>query len=270
MKLARSLLRYPGGKLKAIKYIKPYWSQIPHSEFREPFVGGGSVFMKKPSVKFNWINDIDKNVISFYKILADDEQIEDLISELLELKLSQDVYNEFFYSKPRDNYGRAKRFYILNRSSFSGITRWNSYIGDVRYNIKSAQNLMREIGRKLTSYKITSYDFEKVIAAKPVQENVFLFLDPPYTEAVHTSAYNKSFEKEDHERLAKILKKTKFPFLATYDNTEYVRDLYSWAEQKSYTWTYSVQMSHKQSREEGKELFITNFKLNEKIQTKII
>ena len=66
------------------------------------------------------------------------------------------------------------------------------------------------------------------------------------------------------------MKKTKFPFLATYDNTEYVRDLYSWAEQKSYTWTYSVQMSHKQSREEGKELFITNFKLNEKIQTKLI
>ena len=110
MKLARSLLRYPGGKLKAIKYIKPYWSQIPHSEFREPFVGGGSVFMKKDSVKFNWINDIDKNVISFYKILADDEQREVLISELLDIKLSQDVYNEFFYSKPRDNYGRAKRF----------------------------------------------------------------------------------------------------------------------------------------------------------------
>ena len=52
--------------------------------------------------------------------------------------------------------------------------------------------------------------------------------------------------------------------------TEYVRDLYSWAEQKPYTWTYSVQMSHKQSREEGKELFITNFKLNEKIQTELI
>ena len=42
-KLAKSPLRYPGGKSRALKQILPL---IPMSisEFREPFVGGGSVF----------------------------------------------------------------------------------------------------------------------------------------------------------------------------------------------------------------------------------
>ena len=37
-------LRYPGGKSKAVRIINPI---IPNdfSEFREPFVGGGSVFI---------------------------------------------------------------------------------------------------------------------------------------------------------------------------------------------------------------------------------
>ena len=74
MVTTRTLLRYPGGKTKAIKFIKPFWQKIPHSEYREPFVGGGSVFIAKPAVKFNWINDIDKEVIAFYKVIANEEK----------------------------------------------------------------------------------------------------------------------------------------------------------------------------------------------------
>jgi DNA adenine methylase len=270
MKMPRSLLRYPGGKLNAIKFIKPYWQQIQHSEFREPFVGGGSVFMQKSAVEKNWINDIDKNVVSFYKILADSQKLEELIDELLKLKISKKAYDEIFYSKPRDNYGKAKRFYILNRLSFSGITKWNSFIGDVRYNIKSAQHLMRKTGEKLSSYKITSYDFADVISAKSTEDNMFLFLDPPYTEAIHVSAYGKKFEKKDHERLAKLLKKSKFSFLVTYDNTQFIRELYDWAYQKDYTWKYTLQQTHNKERSMGEELFITNFEFKDKIQKKII
>jgi DNA adenine methylase len=42
--MIKSPLRYPGGKSKAIDQIAEY---IPDSfsEYREPFVGGGSVFI---------------------------------------------------------------------------------------------------------------------------------------------------------------------------------------------------------------------------------
>jgi DNA adenine methylase len=267
----RTLLRYPGGKVKAIKFIKPIISSIPHTEYREPFVGGGSIFMSKDPVKINWINDIDKDVIAFYKILANEKQREELIKDLLGLKISRRLYDDLYYSKPRDLYGKAKRFYTINRTSFSGITKWNAFIGDVRYNIKSSQDYMRIVGERLSNYKITSWDFEKIISEKS-KETPFLFLDPPYSESRQVAAYNHAFTQQDHIRLSKLLKKTKYPFLLTYDNTEFIRNLYDWAYQKPFSWTYSIANSrvHHNPRESGNELFIANFEIKEQIQMTLL
>ena len=224
--ILKSPFRYPGGKSKAIKFIKPYWEQIQHTEYREPFVGGGSVFISKSKVKINWINDIDEDLIAFYKTISDDEQREILISELLSLDISKEVYEELYYSSPKDDYEKAKRFYVINRCSFSGILRWNSYIGKVRYNILSAQNNIRNVGQKLSDYIITAYDFEKVLKQKSSEENVFIYLDPPYAESRQIVAYNYPFGHEDHIRLSKILKKTEHSFLLTYDDCQFIRELY--------------------------------------------
>jgi DNA adenine methylase len=266
-----TILRYPGGKVKAIKYIKPIIDSIPHTEYKEPFVGGGSVFMSKDPVKENWINDIDKDLIALYKILANKKQREELIKDLLGLKISRQLYDDLYYSKPKDLYGKAKRFYTINRTSFSGITKWNAFIGDVRYNIKNAQDYMRKMGERLSTYKITSWDFEKMITAKS-KESSFIFLDPPYSESRQIAAYNHAFTQEDHVRLAKILKKTKQPFLLTYDNTEFIRNLYDWAYQKPFSWTYSIANSrvHHNPREAGNELFVANFEIKKQDQMKLL
>ena len=259
----RTLLRYPGGKAKAIKFIEPYWRTVDHTEYVEPFVGGGSVFMSKPKVKKNWINDIDKDVIAFYKTLRNEKQVEELIDALLEMEINKDTYDEVFDSKPRSDFDKAKKFYFLNRTSFSGIRRWRAFIGDARYNIKETQTLMREIGSKLSEYKITSLDFEDLIKEVKKKSSVFMYLDPPYSESRQIVAYNKTFSEKDHIRLAKALKNCKAKFLLTYDDTEFVRDLYDWAELESYTWRYSVANSkvHHNPRESGNELFISNFTL---------
>lgn len=263
----KSIFRYPGGKFKAIKFIKPFWEKAKHIEYREPFVGGGSVFISKPLVDFNWINDIDKDLVAFYKVISKKTSREKLIDELLKQKISKKMYEELYFSKPRTNLEKAKRYYILNRCSFSGITVWNAYIGDVRYNIENAQHTIRDVGEKLQKTKITSVDFEDVINAKPHKNGakVFLFLDPPYAESRQVAAYNHAFTENDHERLASTLKKTKHSFLLTYDDCEYVRDLYDWAHLYKRTWTYSVANSkvHHNPREKGNELFISNFDLSD-------
>ena len=264
-----SIFRYPGGKLKALKYIYPFFNQTDHDEYREPFVGGGSVYIHKPNVKFNWINDLDKDIYAFYKIIANEKQRHELIHQLLKAKINKENHNKLFYSKPKKNFDRAYRFYILNRCSFSGITKWNSFIGDVRYNIQNAQKLINIVGEKLKSTKITNLDFEKTIIEKPLGNKVFIFLDPPYAESRQIAAYNIHFEDRDHKRLAKLLKKTQHPFLLTYDDCAYIRDLYKWANLYDRTWTYSVANSrvHHNPRESGNELFISNFKLKRTDQT---
>ena len=85
--------------MKAIKYIEPFWDAIAHDEYREPFLGGGSVFLAKPLAKLNWINDLDKDLISFYKVVKDPVMCEKLVRKLLSLKVSRKQYEEFYFQK---------------------------------------------------------------------------------------------------------------------------------------------------------------------------
>lgn len=261
----KSIFRYPGGKFKAIRFIKPFWETVKHSEYREPFVGGGSVFISKPLVDFNWINDLDTDLTAFYKIISKKGTREKLISELKSVKIDKKNHDYYFNLKPKSQLEKAKRIYILNRCSFSGITIWNSFIGDVRYNITNAQETIRNVGEKLKDVKITSLDFEKVINEKPYKKGVkvFIFIDPPYVESRQVAAYKHAFIEKDHLRLADILKKTKNYFLLTYDDCNFTREHYKWAHLYTRTWTYSVANSkvHHNPRESGNELFISNFKL---------
>lgn len=260
--MTKSLLRYPGGKAKAIKFIKPFWESVTHAEYREPFVGGGSVFLSKPRANSNWLNDKDTDLMAFYKVLKNSEDRHELLRELLKLQADRETYNSLYYSAPTNDFDKALRYYFLNRCSFSGITRWNAFIGDVRYNVKNNVSRFDEVGEMLKRVRLTTKDFQEVIEA-PSSKGVFLFIDPPYAESRQVAAYNVVFQREDHLRLAAALKKTKHRFLLTYDDCEFVRELYQWAHLYDRTWTYTVANArvHHNPRESGNELFISNFRI---------
>ena len=47
--------RYPGGKYYAMNILEPFWDSVEHTEYREPFAGGATVFFTKPKAKINWL-----------------------------------------------------------------------------------------------------------------------------------------------------------------------------------------------------------------------
>ena len=73
--MIRSPLRYPGGKSRAVEKISALIP--PFDEFREPFVGGGSIFIylkqKFPHKKF-WINDKYAELATFWRGLQNDSE----------------------------------------------------------------------------------------------------------------------------------------------------------------------------------------------------
>jgi len=123
----KSPLRYPGGKTRAIKYIEPL---VPmYKEFREPFVGGGSVFAFLKQKFWDascWINDLNKDLYFFWKYAQED--IDHFVSAVEQIKKSnsdpsdgrrlfehyKDKWDEF------EDFDRAVRFFVLNRITFSG------------------------------------------------------------------------------------------------------------------------------------------------------
>jgi len=264
-----SPFRYAGGKFYARKLIIEH---IPeHDYYIEPFAGGGSIFFAKIKVKKNWLNDIDKDLINCLAIIRDVPN--DLIKRLANEKATKERHayykNEF---KPKTDLDRAVRWFYLNRTSYSGIMNMqNCYWGyGDKYSMRP-ENWPRNILRtseKLQGVKLTTLDFEKVIAQAP--NGSFLFIDPPYFNADQDKFYACSFKKDDHYRLEKILRKyrKKIKFLITYDNSPEIRDLYPWAEDiHEREWNYTInrtddqknKTSKKGARYKGKEIFIVNY-----------
>lgn len=275
-----SPFRYAGGKFYARKLILEH---VPdHTCYIEPFVGGGSIFFAKDKVETNILNDADPDLINTYLIIRD--RVDELVTALdgeQALKERHTWYkNEF---KPTNELERAVRWYYLNRTSYSGIMNpKNCYWGyGDKYSMRP-ENWGRSLlktSAKLQGVEFTNLDFEDVIDNAP--DGAFLFVDPPYFNADQDKFYTFSFKKEDHYRLEQCLlrNKDRLSFLITYDNSSEIRKLYSWANAMlDKEWNYTIsrtddqtknqsQAPEKASRYKGKEVFITNYQVQEPVTT---
>jgi len=121
--MIKSPLRYPGGKSRAVETIVKL---IPDfDEFREPFLGGGSVFVyvkqRFPNKKY-WINDLYSELFKFWKMTQED--VNSLIAKVYEWREKYPVGKELFQflNKNIDSFNdleNAAAFFIFNRITFS-------------------------------------------------------------------------------------------------------------------------------------------------------
>ena len=264
--MIKSPLRYPGGKSRAIKIISEL---IPtFKEFREPFVGGGSIFIHQqqlnPKAKF-WINDLYNPLYLFW---SESKKNLDLLIETI-WKFRKKFPNGkklFFYLKENNkkfsDIEKAAAFFIFNRITFSGTTESGGYSEQSFHGrfTESSIYRLKKLGSVINGTQITNLDFQKVIEADG--ENVFIFLDPPYHSATKSALYGKNGNLHkgfDHVRFAETMKKCKHNWLITYDDSEYIRNLFSFANIIAWDLTYGMRNVTDTSDQTGKELFISNY-----------
>lgn len=258
---SKSPFRYPGGKFYALKHIIPFLDIIKHDEYREPFVGGGSVFFGKQKVKNNWINDIEPEIINVYEHLLCDEQFE-IFKDLFDNEIAtKNRHKELINMQATSKLDKAFKTYYLNRTSYSGIINkpaWG-YRDGKSSPPQNWKNFLVNANQKLVDVKITNLDFEEVIKADSNSESVLMYLDPPYFLADQKRAYKKPFELNDHIRLMETLKNTSYKFCLSYDDCQEVRKLYKWANIYEKSWLYNTANLNGTSRVKGSELIITNY-----------
>ena len=88
MKSLKTPLRYPGGKSRACTKMDQYFPDLRnYNEYREPFLGGGSVALhvtkKYPDIKI-WVNDLYEPLVNFWIQLRDNSR--EIKRQLQELK----------------------------------------------------------------------------------------------------------------------------------------------------------------------------------------
>lgn len=259
----KSPFRYAGGKFYALKYILPFIDCVEHDEYREPFVGGGSVFFAKSKVKYNWINDLESSLIQVYKSFANENIANEIIRRLLNEVASKERHAQVKNWIPSNVIEEAYRTFYLNRTSYCGIINSPAW-GYKEGKSSPPQNwgaFIKNSIPKLSDVRITSTDFSNVINAPNEGSNVLMYLDPPYFQADQKRAYTKSFTLDDHIRLEKELRHTSYMFCLSYDDVDAIRDLYSWANIYELNWLYNTANIKGGKRSLGRELIITNYKV---------
>ena len=115
---------------------------------------------------------------------------------------------------------RAARFYILIKESFGSDIRT---FGMRPKDMKNAIEYISKVSKRLRMVVIENQDFERILKTYDKKDALF-YLDPPYCGIERY--YPDRFMPEDHVRLKEALERIKGKFLLSYNDCEYIRELY--------------------------------------------
>jgi DNA adenine methylase len=273
----KTCLRYPGGKSKATQTLAP-WFPENFKEYREPFIGGGSVAFYAtqayPDASI-WINDLYIPLYNFWIQLRDNgEKLSDMLN-LIKTKVSdyenqedKDKAHRDLFDKTKedintqDGLERAVSFFILNKCSFSGLTENSTFSPTASRSNFSFVGIekLKEYSKLVNKWKITNIDYSEVMNTPG--KDVFVFLDPPYD--IKDFLYGKDREMHksfDHDVFAEMVYKCPHKFMITYNLNDRLCELY-----KNYylrEWKIRYSMAHRGNKGSGEnlktELLVTNY-----------
>lgn len=235
----KSPLVYVGGKSILSKQIIP---MIPaHKTYCEVFAGAGWVFLKKEPSKSEVINDLDSDLVSFYRVLQN--HLEEFLRQFKWLLQSREQFND--WKKQMEGPGltdiqRAARYYYLQRLCFGGkVSSRNFGVSPERpkrINLLRLEEELSEVHLRLCSIMIENLSWEELIKRYDRPET-FFYLDPPYFEA---PCYKHNFKYDDFVRLAEVLRNIKGSFILSLNDHPKMREVFKDFELKPVKLNYSV------------------------------
>ncbi len=251
-----SIVPYFGGKHRLVKDILP---RIPdHTCYVEVFAGGASVFFKKEQSKSEVINDLDKDLVTLYRVVK--HHPEELYRQY---KFSLASRTEFEREKEVNpdtltDIQRAARYLFLQKSSFGGKIKgqhWGTTTTTKpRFNLLTLESTIEAAWRRLINVQIECKDFRDLIPRYD-RPHTFFFLDPPYWEI---NGYKHNFVEQDFFDLRDILARIKGKFLMTINDTPEIREIFQQFNIEEIQLKYSCSSSSKSRSTVRTELFISN------------
>ena len=228
-------ITYYGGKQTLLKYLLPLIPQ--HRLYCEPFFGGGAVFFAKPKSDVEVINDINGEVINFFKVIK--TKFPELQKEIQSTLHSRELYKRAMeiYNNPK-RYSDVKRAWALWTATNQGFAGMIGSWGFGKDDSKEASlavkrdNFTKEYENRLTRVQVENNNAIKVINRCDDKET-FIYADPPYIGS--DQGHYKGYTESDYKTLLDTLAKTKAKFLlSSYPSkilTAYINK-YKWKVQK--------------------------------------
>ncbi len=278
LKSLKTPLRYPGGKSRALSKLFQYLPDLSQvKEYREPFIGGGSVAIEigKRYPKLDiWVNDLYEPLYNFWRELQ--ENGKEMRDQLVQLKnrhpepvsarvlfqQSKDYLNET--PSNQSNLSRAVAFYVVNKCSFSGLTESSSFskqASESNFSMRGIDKLP-DYSLMIKNWKITNLSYEELFCDS---KSTFIYLDPPYE--IGSNLYGKRGNMHkgfDHDQFAVDCDRFVSPQLISYNSSQLIRDRFKegWtAAEFAHTYTMRSVGCYNTDQASRKELVLTNYEM---------
>jgi DNA adenine methylase len=234
-----TLLRYPGGKSRAVKHILPH---LPSSKLLfSPFIGGGYIelaWLKADRNRVLHAFDIYRPLVSYWQCLLDNPEL--LYHRVcLHKGINKELFKTLQYDLPlMAGLDQAAAFFALNRSSFSGLTSSGGMSpGTPRFNSSILQKL-KKWDNAAVNLTVNSRCFTESI---PMAKDYPLYLDPPYMISSSNLYGDRGSTHKDFDHLALFeLLKDRPNWVMSYNGSLAVRDLYKGFDVVDLYWAYGM------------------------------
>ena len=230
VQIIKPFLKWAGGKGQLLKEIEQYYpfENGKITKYAEPFVGGGAVLfdiLSKYDLEEIYISDNNAELINTYQIIRDD------VNSLIKmLKRMQDEFiplntenRKIYYMKKREcfndfkvngngntNIEKAALMIFLNKTCFNGLFRvnkkglFNVPMGAYKNPLICDEENLKAVSDGLKKFTVVYGDYRE--SAYFIDENTFVYFDPPYrpiTDTASFTAYTENlFDDEKQIELA--------------------------------------------------------------------
>jgi DNA adenine methylase len=272
-KQLKTCLRYPGGKSRACVKMDPYFPDLrDYDEFREPFIGGGSVAIhitkKYPNLDI-WVNDLYEPLVNFWQQLQMfGEEMKNILAELKTEHNTPELARDLFTAakthinnEDYPNLDRAVAFYIVNKCSFSGLTESSSFSEQASNSNFSLRGIYKlpEYCKLIEKWRITNYSYDYLMDGN---RGAFMYLDPPYDIKDNLYGRKGSMHKGfDHDKFSADCDANDMDQLVSYNSDQLVKDRFNNWNAAEFDLTYTMRSVGEYMREQKqrKELLLFNY-----------
>ena len=232
--------------------LNKYFEMKDFKNIVSPFFGGGSFeFYIQNKYNLNIIaNDKFKPLYNFWNICKSNKK--NLCDELYKNidNIDKKIFTEFREKiiNNDNNLHQAIMYFIINRCSFSGATLSGGFSLEASKKRFTKSSIDRIKQLNLINLEIFNLDFEDFINQSNGQYNL-IFLDPPYYLEKSSKLYGNNgdmHENFDHNKLYKNIS-TKKNWFMTYNNCEFIKQLYKDFTIIETSWNYGMNKSKKSS-----------------------
>lgn len=254
-----ALLNYPGAKWGMAAQIVSLMP--PHRSYLEPYFGSGAVLFNKPRSAIETVNDIDGDIVNFFKILR--ERPDDLAEAISLTPYARDVFDDAHANRGTDDFDRAYRFAIRSKMGHGFKTcqktgfKIDVYSRERSYCVGCWNRLPGDLLDAAVRLKRVQIENQNALdlIRKFNHDNVLIYADPPYLmETRKGEQYRYEMTEQDHLDLLDALKQHKGSVIISgYPSEMYDRELRGWS--------FIHRKSYNQNSDQRTEVLWCNFEL---------